>query len=149
MTGPHCHDTSTCLEHRREQFSPHENRTIDQWNRTPCRNCKIGIERANEAATTRPPICEHDGCETRITQQARFCVRHSGKYARARKMGPPCERCGTPRGMNSKSQYCAYCRVEMSHHRKRYFNCKKCSKPINNLSGFCWTCIQERKGERG
>jgi hypothetical protein len=124
-----CLSPETCLAYRPLAFFPHENLTLDQWQRIPCGVCVIGTARAEDVARNRPPTCAHDDCELRPSQGNEYYCHHTSRRARARKMGKPCKKCKVPLGPYSVKEFCLDCRPKA---RKPYQLNKKKSTHCKN-----------------
>jgi hypothetical protein len=117
MRSP-CNTVESCLEYRSESFLPVYNLIADQWKESPCRNCKVGIQRAHEVAAIRTPSC--GSCDSHIYTStspafpagAIVCRKCSAKKSRNRRMGPPCKTCGIPLGRHAVKEKCLECQGE-------------------------------------
>jgi len=63
-------DPAGCLVYREEHgFPKHDNHLVDIYTFTECVNCKVGIFRAREVASVRPPMCVK--CDKVVARSAR------------------------------------------------------------------------------
>lgn len=89
---PCAHDDA-CIQHRRRELAAERNLAADQWKRSPCQNCKPGIERERALAATRKiaagDYCRTEECTERIghSNATGYCWRCTYKK-RNRKYAP-------------------------------------------------------------